>query len=221
MSETGSPDDRPTSAMMVVRAAAELLRTGGIDAVSTRAVAAAAGVQPPFIYRQFGNKQGLLDAVSSFVFDEYLRHKRSVVASSVDPLHDLEMLWDVHVEFGLTYPHCYLLGYVRPGRTDAATRGAKTRQLLVELVTRLGEQGRLRVSVERAADLLYSAALGVVVTLIPVRPEERDLRISHLARENALATILRNDSGTDGGNPSGCLTAGPSRSTSGTRHMRS
>lgn len=214
MSETGSHDDPPTPAMMVVRAAAELLRTGGIDAVSTRAVAAAAGVQPPLIYRQFGNKQGLLDAVSSFVFDEYLRQKRSVVATSVDPLHDLKMLWDLHVEFGLTYPHCYLLGYVRPGQTNAATRGAKTRRLLVELVTRLGEQGRLGVSVERAAGLIYSAALGVVVTLIPVPPEERDLRISHLARENAFATILRNDSGADRGNHSACFTEGPARSTS-------
>ena len=33
-----------------------------MDAVSTRAVAAAAGVQPPTIYRQFGDKEGLLDA---------------------------------------------------------------------------------------------------------------------------------------------------------------
>ena len=46
----------------MLEAAAELLRTGGVDAVSTRAVAAAAGVQPPTIYRQFGDKEGLLDA---------------------------------------------------------------------------------------------------------------------------------------------------------------
>jgi AcrR family transcriptional regulator len=203
--------------MTVVRAAAGLLRTGGVDALSTRAVAAAAGVQPPVIYRQFGNKEGLLDAVSTFVFDEYLRQKRHVVATSVDPLHDLQTLWDLNVEFGMTYPDCYVLGYVRPGQTSVATRGAKTIQLLVELLNRLDEQGRLRVSVERATALVCSAAIGVVVTLIPVPPEERDLRMSHLARQNALAAILREETGPGPGDATACLTHDGTRSTSNSR----
>ena len=37
----------------IVEAAVELLESGGPDAVSTRAVAAAAGMQPPAIYRLF------------------------------------------------------------------------------------------------------------------------------------------------------------------------
>jgi AcrR family transcriptional regulator len=54
--------DRPRAAgaeaaEKVLEAAARLLSSGGVDAVSTRAVAAAAGVQPPTIYRQFGDKQ--------------------------------------------------------------------------------------------------------------------------------------------------------------------
>ena len=62
------PRDQPASAAeRMLRAAADLLQTGGIEAVSTRAVAAAAGVQPPTIYRQFGDKDGLLDAVAGFV----------------------------------------------------------------------------------------------------------------------------------------------------------
>ena len=57
--------DQPASAAeRMLRAAADLLQTGGIEAVSTRAVAAAAGVQPPTIYRQFGDKDGLLDALA-------------------------------------------------------------------------------------------------------------------------------------------------------------
>jgi AcrR family transcriptional regulator len=45
---------------------------GGPDAVSTWAVSAAAGVQPPVIYRLFGDKNGLLDAVASYGFESYL-----------------------------------------------------------------------------------------------------------------------------------------------------
>jgi len=47
----------------IVEAAVELLEKGGPDAVSTRAVAAAAGMQPPAIYRLFGDKEGLLEAI--------------------------------------------------------------------------------------------------------------------------------------------------------------
>ncbi len=64
----------------MVRAAADLLKSGGIDAVSTRAVAAAAGVQPPAIYRQFGDKDGLLDATARFVLGGY--HERRNDCSS-------------------------------------------------------------------------------------------------------------------------------------------
>src|ERR1700761_6330028 len=84
----------------MLRAAAELLKTGGIDAVSTRAVATAAGVQPPTIYRLFGDKDGLLDAVSGFVLEEYMERKRRLIGTSDDPVVELRELWDLHIEFG-------------------------------------------------------------------------------------------------------------------------
>ncbi|MBC8122483.1 MAG: TetR family transcriptional regulator, partial [Gemmatimonadaceae bacterium] len=46
----------------IVVAAAGLIDSGGRDAATTRAVAAAAAVQAPTIYRLFGDKRGLLDA---------------------------------------------------------------------------------------------------------------------------------------------------------------
>ena len=48
----------------IVDAASALLASGGPSAVTTRAVAADAGVQAPTIYRQFGDKDGLLQAVA-------------------------------------------------------------------------------------------------------------------------------------------------------------
>ncbi len=48
---------------------------GGPDAVSTRAVSAAAGVQLLTIYRLFGDKEGLLDAVVADGFTAYLTSK--------------------------------------------------------------------------------------------------------------------------------------------------
>jgi AcrR family transcriptional regulator len=44
--------------------------------VTTRAVAEAAGVQAPTIYRLFGDENGLLDAVAEHGFASYLEDKR-------------------------------------------------------------------------------------------------------------------------------------------------
>src|SRR6202012_4285288 len=80
-----------TSSDKVLEATAELLRTGGVDAVSTRAIAAKAGVQPPVIYRSFGDKDGLLDAVMLYVLDEYLHQKRRLLRSSTDAMSELRL----------------------------------------------------------------------------------------------------------------------------------
>src|ERR1700755_1546493 len=105
MIRTPADDGCPARSEQPLRAAAELMRTGGVDAVSTTAIAAAAGVAPPAIHRQFGDDNSLLDAVTRFVFDEYLAEKRRLSAASADPLQDLRRLWDLHVDFGLTNPH--------------------------------------------------------------------------------------------------------------------
>jgi AcrR family transcriptional regulator len=60
----------------IVEVAAGLLASGGRDAVSTRAVAAAAGTQAPTIYRLFGDKDGLLAAVLEYGFATYLSIRR-------------------------------------------------------------------------------------------------------------------------------------------------
>jgi AcrR family transcriptional regulator len=57
----------------ILAAAAALIADGGRDALTTRAVSAAAGVQAPTIYRLFGDKSGLLDAVAELGFAAYLR----------------------------------------------------------------------------------------------------------------------------------------------------
>jgi len=54
-----SRDQKPDARARIVRAATELLATGGRNAVTTRAVSAAAGVQAPTIYRHFGDMQSL------------------------------------------------------------------------------------------------------------------------------------------------------------------
>jgi AcrR family transcriptional regulator len=172
----------------IVEAAAELLAAGGREAVSTRAVSAAAGVQAPTIYRLFGDKQGLLDAVAGNGIVEYL-HSKTVRNPDPDPVADLRRGWDLHVGFGLAHPALYALvfGEPRPGVESPAERHSAA--LLAGIVRRIAESGRLRVSEERAAHLVHSTGRGITLTLIGMPPERRDPALAEFARESVIATI--------------------------------
>jgi len=177
-----------TTRERIIEAAAALLTQGGREAVSTRAVGAAAGVQAPTLYRLFGDKQGLLDAVASHGFAAYLREKAALKPGD-DPVQDLRQGWDLHVGFGVENPAYYALlyGEPRPGVRSPATREAE--EILAGQVRRIAEAGRLRVSEERAAHLIHSAAAGMTFQLIGLLPEQRDPALSALAREAVIAAV--------------------------------
>jgi AcrR family transcriptional regulator len=172
----------------ILHAAIELLTEGGRDAVSTRSVSAAAGVQPPTIYRLFGDMDGLLDAVASAAFEDYLKDKRRL-GETGDPVDDLRRSWDLHVEFGVTHPAFYTLVY----GADANGKAPKLRQealdRLLQMMSRVAAAGRLRMSVERAAALMHANGVGVVLYQIALPAADRDEELSVIAREGVIRNI--------------------------------
>jgi AcrR family transcriptional regulator len=181
----------------IIRAAATLLADGGRDAVSTRAVSAAAGVQAPTIYRGFGDMQGLLDEVASYGFATYLKAKTERELAE-DPVEDLRAGWDLHVGFGVANPAFYTLMYgeARPNTAPAAVRA---QEILHSLVSRVAAAGRLLVSVERAAQMIHSAGSGVTLTLIATKPADRDPELSPRVREAILTSITTDAPSAIGG----------------------
>ncbi|RSN21136.1 TetR family transcriptional regulator [Amycolatopsis sp. WAC 04169] len=169
----------------LIRAAAELLREGGREALSTRAVSAAAGVQAPTLYRTFGDKDGLLDAVAAYGFKSYLEGKHAL-GETDDPVGDLRRGWDLHVEFGLQQPAFYMLMYGEP-RVREARREADA--ILRRIVGRIAEAGRLRVPVEQAAQLVHATGMGVILSFLSSPPGQRDPDLIVAAREHVIATI--------------------------------
>ena len=82
--------DAPSTRSKVTQAAARLLREGGVHAVTTRAVASAAGVPTPTIFRIFGDKDGLMDAVAEQVMATYVAAKSELAShEDGDPVDDL------------------------------------------------------------------------------------------------------------------------------------
>lgn len=185
--DPAAPDGVRRSA--IVAAALQLLSAGGRVALSTRAVSAAAGVQPPTLYRLFGDKQGLLDAVAERGLAEHLALHTAQPAGP-DPVADLRRGWDTHVGFGLAHPYLYALAYgePRPGAPRPPAALAAER-VLAGHVHRIALAGRLRVPEPRATALLHAAGTGAVLALIGREPADRDPGLSTLVREAAIAAV--------------------------------
>lgn len=172
----------------ILDAAARLLEEHGRDGVTSRAVSHAAGVQPPTIYRQFTDMNGLLEAVAANGFATYLAQKHDIGLTD-DPVQDLRGGWDLHVEFGLTHPAHYLLMYDRRGPRETSAAAQRSADRLHMLVERVAAAGRLAVTVESAAAMIHSAGSGLTRHLIGMAPDERDPALPGRLREAVLTAI--------------------------------
>jgi AcrR family transcriptional regulator len=174
----------------IVDVAARLLQEQGPAAVTTRGVAQAAGVQAPAIYRLFGDKDGLLDAVAEHVMATYVTAKSADARSEGgDPLSDLRAGWDRHIDFGLANPALFRL-LNDAGRASPSPAAAKGMEVLRSRVRRVAEAGRLRVGERRAVELIHAAGTGAVLTLLATPPEGRDRRLADAMYEAVAGAIL-------------------------------
>jgi AcrR family transcriptional regulator len=189
MAERSLVSSRDRTRAQLVEVAAKLLATEGPDAVTTRSVALAAGVQAPTIYRLFGDKIGLLEAVAEHGFASYMARKHPINTGD-DPVENLRAGWELHVGFGLANPELFRLMHTAlrtPGGQAAAASGAAVLQARVH---RVAEAGRLRVTERRAVELISATGTGVVFTLIDQPEDERDGGLAGTAWESVCVAIL-------------------------------
>lgn len=174
----------------ILDAASQLLHEGGTAALTTRGVAEAAGVQAPTIYRLFGDKDGLLDAVAEHVMALHAHAKAAHVASQgpVDPLQDLRDGWRSQIEFALANPSVFRL-LSAPERVRDSPAAQVGRAVLLTRVHRLAEVGLLRIAEELAVDLVHSAGTGVIQTLLATPVDRRDPAVAETMFDAVLAAI--------------------------------
>jgi AcrR family transcriptional regulator len=177
-----------TGMLRVVEAALKLLNDGGREAVTTRAVTDAAGIQAPTLYRLFGDKQGLLDAVADYGY-LLAYNEKSQRTHDPDPVRSLREGWEFLTRFGLEHSMLFALMFCdpRPGAGSPVLR--KVYRLLEDLTHRLAVAGRLKITEKQATDLVYAASHGVVLALISMPEEQRDLRLPRNACEAVINAI--------------------------------
>jgi AcrR family transcriptional regulator len=172
-----SPAPRADVRSRIVAAAADLLRQDGAVGVTTRSVADRAAVQPPTIYRLFGDKDGLLDAVAEHAMTEFSRTKAAAVRTAaeleVDPVADLRTGWDLTIGFGLANPDLFVI-MSDPRRGHGSPAVAAGLRLLEERLRRVAAAGRLVVRERDAVRLMHAAGTGAVLTILAEPEGDRD-----------------------------------------------
>ncbi len=186
-------DGRSDARMRIVDVAARLLREEGPSAVTTRGVAERAGVQAPTIYRLFGDKDGLLEAVAEHTMATYVSVKHAAVqaasAADVDPLEDLRTGWQMQIDFSIANPAVFRL-LSEPHRVLHSPAVQSGNRVLQARVHRLAMAGRLRVSEQRAVGLIQAAGVGATQTLLATPTERRDPGLADALFEALLREIL-------------------------------
>jgi AcrR family transcriptional regulator len=183
--EVGARDDVRA---VIVGAAERLLREEGARAVTTRAVAQAAGVQAPTIYRLFGDKDGLIDAVAEHAMATFVAAK-AAAGTDPDPVADLRSGWRMQIDFALVNAELYAL-LSAPGRGDDSPATTAGLEVLRARVRRLAAAGLLRVDEERALVMIRAAGAGTIEVLLDAPVADRDPGLSDAMFDALAAGIL-------------------------------
>ena len=133
-----------------VAAALRVLERNGPQALTTRAVAAEAGVTATALYRHFADRQALLDAVIAEVFQVF---RKAMLAPAAAEGSDasLRVAFDRYLRFALDHPNYYQLLFAEPHRiridrypTDFHSGRSSTFRALRDVVGGCMDSGVLR-----------------------------------------------------------------------------
>jgi AcrR family transcriptional regulator len=184
---TGPGDDLSVRAALVEAAQRQLASAPGGD-IATRAVCEEVGVTQPVLYRLFGDKNGLLDAVADAAFDRYARRKQELEVTD-DPVADLYAGWNDHMAFAAENPALYQLMF-RPRPNSAATAYRRILDLLEATLMRCAAAGALVTTPRLAAQLILPANIGVALSRIAQPDLFDDPALPDRTRDAVFAAVL-------------------------------
>ncbi len=191
---------RPTGdeqrAQILAVTEALLIETGSEDAVSIRAVADAAGVTAPTIYRHFTDKTHLVFEVCARHFEAMDRFIMETTGYIDDPVEALVVRGRAYVHFGMANPEHYRIMFMsRAEITPEQYAGEMLSATsafghLVENVRACVDAGRLRAGDPFELALILWASVHGLTSLLVAKPELPWPDIDRLIDEH-VATVLR------------------------------
>ncbi|WP_433519083.1 TetR/AcrR family transcriptional regulator [Nonomuraea sp. CA-143628] len=172
----------------MIEAAERQLATSSDNEIATRAVCEAVGVSQPVLYRIFGDKRGLLDALADHGYERYVTLK-AAQEQTADPVADLRAGWDGHMAFARENPALYQLMFT-PRPWSHSTARDRVFDLLVATLVRCAATGALKVEPRTAAQLILSANIGNALNHIAGPALFDDPALSHRMRDAVFSYVL-------------------------------
>ncbi len=162
----------------ILEIAARLFAQRSFHAVSTRAIAEAAGVSQPTLYSHFSSKHALLQEIMAPWLRLLQTRLSSAQAGILDPRGRLEALCHAYVELAREQPQAYYIAFVLPNDLGEAETAMGEPFLLAgreafdEVRKAVAMFALSELPAETAAQSLWAALHGLV-TLLIWRPQFR------------------------------------------------
>lgn len=182
----------------LVDAALGMALAKGVEAVSTRAVCGAVGVQAPTLYHHFGDRAGLVRAVVDRAFEDYFAQKDvATPTSSSTPRQEVAAGWDAHVAFARAHPGLYPAMY--PVSDQQSPNLERSATLLRSGFDRLAREGSLAPGITpEIADAALRAALRGVAHAVAAAPDAPiNEQVSATVRDAVIARLINPDARDD------------------------
>lgn len=158
--------DTDAARQALLDAAASIVASEGVDALTTRRLATEVGRSTMAVYTWFGSKPNLLRALYHEAFSRF-RDRLMSVAHTDDPLADLVALGAAYRHHALTDPNLYeiMFGssnrYFSPDPEDLML-AVGTFEILVAAIARCVDSGDLRGDPQQVAMQVWSAVHGAM-----------------------------------------------------------
>jgi len=102
----------------ILGAARELFQTGGVGALTVRAIAGKAGLPPMTLYGYFPGKTAIVRALWSEAFEPLIAEMAAVEAAEPDPKARLRKVAQALVDYWLKYPDRYRIVFLIEDRRE-------------------------------------------------------------------------------------------------------
>jgi len=156
----------------LLAAARKLLRKGGADAVTMRAVAEVVGVSTTVVYALFPDKAALIAQAVDDDLKRFSRHLQQALAEAGDAADALRRMAQAYTAFGVDHPQAYRLMFMQPRPASAVQDSsiefgnpnedayALARTLAAGLLLQAGARSPAPAQVETTAQLIWEAVHG-------------------------------------------------------------
>ena len=140
----------------IFNAALRLLRAGGTEAATMRAICDEAGITPPTLYHYFGDMKGLYREVA-----EQMMRSNAATAAGFGPKEIIKDVWNSHIQLATNEPGLFDVWNRHLAWDRLTSTSLHSYETLVQSFQALGEDYPLKVPAKTAAYVFWAAAHGI------------------------------------------------------------